>query len=60
MTTLMTVIGFCAWKVRRNMRLVRWGIVASIILLDIIMKAPVYYLLARIDLDRRQHWLASS
>ena len=38
------------WPLRRNMRMIRWGIVAAIVLLAFVMKAPVWFLLARIDL----------
>ena len=50
MTTLFVLIGLFAWKFRRYMRAIRWGGLAGIIGLAIVMKAPVYYLLARIDL----------
>ncbi len=39
---------FC-WKIRLKMNLVRRGIVLSIIALALIMKAPVYYSLARLS-----------
>src|SRR5207253_2322310 len=45
MTTSFILIGLCAWKFRQHMRVIRWGAVAAIIALDMIMKAPVYYLL---------------
>lgn len=38
------------WHWRTQMRLVRWLAVLGYIGLDLIMKAPAYYLLARIDL----------
>lgn len=41
------VAGWICWKVRYNMRLVRWGIVGVIVLAALLMKAPVWYLLAR-------------
>jgi hypothetical protein len=50
MTSFFILIGLCAWKFRQHMRVIRWGAAAAIIALDMIMKAPVYYLLARIDL----------
>ena len=40
---------FCLWPLRRHMRKVRWGLVISILLLALIMKAPVWFLLARVD-----------
>lgn len=38
------------WPLRAKMRLVRWGIVAGIAGLAVVMKAPVWYALAHIDL----------
>jgi hypothetical protein len=51
---LMVLFFMCAglmmWQVRHRMRLIRWAAVAAIIALDIVMKDPVYFLIARIDL----------
>jgi hypothetical protein len=38
------------WRYRHQMRFVQWVAVLGYIALDIVMKAPAYYLLARIDL----------
>ena len=38
------------WRYRHRMRLVRWLAVLGYIGLDLVMKAPAYYLIARIDL----------
>jgi hypothetical protein len=38
------------FSLRRMMRLVRWGIVAGIILLDIVMKAPVWFVISRVNI----------
>lgn len=38
------------WHCRHHIRLIRWLAVLSYIGLDLIMKAPAYYLIARIDL----------
>lgn len=38
------------WHWHRHMRLIRWLAVLGYIALDLIMKAPAYYLIARIDL----------
>ena len=43
------ILGICAWPLRRNMRLVRWSIVAVIAVLALVMKAPVWFLIARLD-----------
>ena len=40
----------CFWPFRRLTRIVRWGIAMALIGLHLIMKAPVWHLVARIDL----------
>ncbi len=50
MTSMFILFGLALWNVRAHMRLVRWGAVLGIVALAFVMKAPVYYLLARIDL----------
>jgi hypothetical protein len=40
----------CLWPIRKNMRMVRWVIVLTLISLQLVMKAPVWYVLAHIDL----------
>lgn len=37
------------WPLRHRMRLVRWLAVMGYIALDLVMKAPAYYLIARVD-----------
>lgn len=44
------ITGICAWPLRRSMRLVRWGIVAGIVALSLVMKAPVWFLIQHIDI----------
>jgi hypothetical protein len=39
----------CAWPLRRHMRLIRWGTVLALISLHMVMKAPVWYLIQRVD-----------
>lgn len=43
------LFALCLWPLRRNMRLIRWGIVATLIGLQMVMKAPVWALIARVD-----------
>ena len=43
------LLAICAWPLRRFMRTVRWGIVAALIVLNMIMKAPVWFLIMHID-----------
>jgi hypothetical protein len=42
------IIGLCFWPLRRNMKLVRWATVTTICALALVMKAPVWFLLARV------------
>jgi hypothetical protein len=43
------LLGICAWPFRRFMRTVRWGIVAALLVLNMIMKAPVWFIIMHID-----------
>jgi len=43
-------IGLCLWPLRRLMQPIRWGIVGALVGLHMIMKAPVWALIERIDL----------
>ena len=38
------------WRIRDKLRLIRWGILLALVALNFVMKDPVYYLLARIDI----------
>lgn len=50
MSAMAAVIALFMWHYRGQMRFVRWMAVLIYIGLDLFMKAPVYYLIARIDL----------
>ena len=41
----------CLWSLRRQMRLIRWTIALVLIALHIVMKAPVWQLIARVHLS---------
>ncbi len=43
------IIGLCAWPLRFSMRSVRWLMVFAIIILQFVMKAPFWYVLARLS-----------
>ncbi len=43
------VAGWGLWRFRRQMRTFRWGAVGVILLLALVMKAPVWYLLAKLS-----------
>jgi hypothetical protein len=44
------IIATCLWPLRKSMRLVRWGLIMVILLLDMSMTAPAWYVLEHIDL----------
>ncbi len=48
--TIATVfLGFGLWAFRKNLQMIRWGLVGAIVVLHLIMKAPVWMLIARIS-----------
>jgi hypothetical protein len=53
-TSLLTlgaaIMAIMLWPLRKSMRMIRWGIVVSLILLQLVMKAPVWFVIAHIDL----------
>jgi len=44
------LLAICLWPLRKNMRVLRWGIVVGILALNFAMHAPVWWLLAHVDL----------
>jgi len=44
-----SVFAICLWPIRNNMRVIRWGIALCLVGLQVVMKAPVWYLVSRID-----------
>ena len=45
------VLAVCMWPLRNQMRIVRWAIVTTVVCLHLVMKAPVWHLIARIDVS---------
>ena len=45
------VLALCLWPVRAWMRVIRWGIVLTLVSLHLVMKAPVWNLINRIDIS---------
>jgi hypothetical protein len=43
------ILAICFWPMRKSMRPFRWGIVVLLITLHLIMKAPVWFLIAHVD-----------
>jgi len=49
MATVYGVAGLLFWFLRDSMRIVRWGIVLTLIILQLVMKSPFWYILARLS-----------
>lgn len=45
-----SILGICFWPLRGRMRMVRWGFVLALISLHLIMKAPVWFVIAHVDI----------
>lgn len=45
-----TFVGLAFWPLRKQMRLVRWGMVATLVGLHLVMHGPVWSLIEKIDL----------
>jgi hypothetical protein len=54
-TPIMALLGgvgaLFLWPLRKNMRMIRWGIVCGLIVLQLVMHAPVWFVLGHIDLS---------
>jgi hypothetical protein len=50
LTAVLGVGALALWPWRASMRLLRWGMLLGVIGLQIVMKAPVWFLLARVDI----------
>ncbi len=44
------LLGLGFWPLRKRMRIVRWGLVLILVSLHLVMKAPVWNLIARVDI----------
>lgn len=44
------IIGLCFWPFRRRMRIIRWGIIGTLVALHLYMRSPVWHLISDIDL----------
>jgi len=53
---LCACLAMAFWYVRRYMRAVRWAVCSGIVVLALVMKAPVWYLLARVDFVGGHSW----
>ena len=44
------IVAICLWPFRKQMRAFRWGIVIALVALHLVMNAPVWFLIDRIEL----------
>lgn len=44
------LLAMCLWPIREKMKAVRWGLVIALLALAMVMKAPVWFVIAHIDL----------
>jgi hypothetical protein len=44
------ILGLCLWRLRKRMRILRWGLALALVVVHLVMKAPVWALIAHIDL----------
>jgi hypothetical protein len=49
MTCIAAIVGFCFWPLRHRMRPLRWAFLMSLVVLQIVMKAPVWFLINRVS-----------
>jgi hypothetical protein len=44
------LLGLGLWPLRKRMHIIRWGIALTLVALQLVMKAPVWHLISRLDL----------
>lgn len=49
LSAICAIAAIMLWPVREHMRLIRWGILVALISMHFVMKAPIWYLIARIS-----------
>lgn len=49
MTLAAVLVGLCLWPMRANLRPIRWGLLGVLLVLHLLMKAPVWFLIARLN-----------
>jgi hypothetical protein len=49
MAYLSGLVGLAFWPLRKDMQRVRWGIVALLVALTLVMKAPIWYILSKVS-----------
>jgi hypothetical protein len=56
MAYLASVGALCLWPIRKHMRAVRWGLVLSLIPLQLVMNNPVWHTIGRLDFLGGNAW----
>jgi hypothetical protein len=51
MMVMFILLGIAFWTFRKYLNVIRWGALTAVIALNTIMKDPVYFLMARIDIS---------
>ena len=50
------ILALCLWQLRRHMREARWGLVFAVIGLALVMKAPVWYIITKVNIVGGDSW----
>jgi len=50
LTVILGIVALALWRWRNQMRTLRYGILGALVSLHMVMKAPVWFLLARVDI----------
>jgi hypothetical protein len=50
------ILALCLWPIRNYMRALRWGIVITVLGLALAMRAPVWFIIARVDFVGGHGW----
>jgi len=53
---LAAILALCLWPIRKYMRWVRWGIVFTVLGLALVMKAPVWYIITKVNFVGGDSW----
>jgi hypothetical protein len=49
-TYVVGLVGLCIWSLRDHMRALRWGFLALLLIMQVVMKAPLWFVFAKIDI----------
>ncbi len=50
------ILALCSWPVRNHLRKLRWGLVFAVIGLALVMKAPVWFVITKINIVGGDSW----